>query len=853
MTNSKKQNHQMWHSRQIREYKKIVGDYEYFAKALKSVLEKAKNTSIPEAIVQVRAKSIESFAEKCLRKKANYKEPYKELTDLCGGRVIVHTLSQVEAVRAFIKCNFLIEEEDEKGLSLGKDQFGYRDLHFLVQLNPERAEIIGFTKKQIDAIGDKIAELQIRTIVQHAWADTLHDRMYKTKLIYPAEFQRGGSLLAAIMEDGDRQFDQLAADIDGMLTNFNVYASREEVEKELNMQEVIYANADTSQKAKSALHLARLLAAKGDYEAVVKTLKDYIRTKPLLKFEILVEYGYALCKLHQKNPQSREFQKGQKYLKDVIEECNEKELDCIPNLRKQRSMLARSLTRLAWSYTMQQGQQREALLKYRKALETEPDNPYYLSEVVAYEISYHGRDILPPLATTLKKAVDLCHSHAENGTEIPFSYLTAGRLQLLLDDSESALVDYALGLLHLRNEKTCVPPDVFDQEIKWLNTVVGADEAKDGFRWVKQLFTIYCNLLSKKTGKIKSCSSTKLEAPVLIVAGSARIGITTKEMKQITKALATGVRGRDGIIISGGTRVGIPLCISNAVSKASRDGYSTPEVYGYLPKKLPVGEKADTRCTIIACGDNVFSPAQILCYWNDIIGSSINPSDVSLFGYGGGPISATEYAVALMCGAKVFLVRNSGRSADKILPLEAAIPNLKGVPKENASMQAVFWSDSIDDPSKPGSRMLDSKQITTMAKAFHENYCNSSTKPANLEPWTKLEKTFKKANLEQARHAIRILDQKGYRVVSRKAGGKALSAEDLQKDLETLAMLEHGRWNVERLKDGWRQGERNDKNKTHNCLIPWEKLPESIKYWDRVAVKKYPAILKSIGLKIINS
>jgi len=38
-----------------------------------------------------------------------------------------------------------------------------------------------------------------------------------------------------------------------------------------------------------------------------------------------------------------------------------------------------------------------------------------------------------------------------------------------------------------------------------------------------------------------------------------------------------------------------------------------------------------------------------------------------------------------------------------------------------------------------------------------------------------------------------------------------------------MAELEHGRWNIERLRDGWRPGPRADEKKIHDCLVAWER------------------------------
>jgi len=88
----------------------------------------------PLAIVQARAKDIASFAEKCQRKRSKYKDPVNQFTDLCGGRIIVHTAEQVKAVSAFIKEHFEIDQENSIDVSqrLKPTEFGYRSVHYIV-------------------------------------------------------------------------------------------------------------------------------------------------------------------------------------------------------------------------------------------------------------------------------------------------------------------------------------------------------------------------------------------------------------------------------------------------------------------------------------------------------------------------------------------------------------------------------------------------------------------------------------------------------------------------------------------------------------------------------------------------
>jgi putative GTP pyrophosphokinase len=258
------------HRKQIEAYREEFPCYETYAKTLKRVLENACVISFPDAFVQSRAKTISSFAEKVARRFDTYPDGVHQMTDLCGGRVIVQTMEQVKAVRQFIEANFVIVEKDDKALSLSEDKFGYRDMHYIVELRPDRMDALGITPEERTSIGGRKAEIQVRTWVQHAWADTLHDRIYKNKLSISANVKRMGALLAALLEESDRSFDSLADELDGLIANYTAFAPRSEVEKEIRVQELVLSNEFNEKKKPGvALKLARIVAACGEDARVV--------------------------------------------------------------------------------------------------------------------------------------------------------------------------------------------------------------------------------------------------------------------------------------------------------------------------------------------------------------------------------------------------------------------------------------------------------------------------------------------------------------------------------------------------------------------------------------------------------
>jgi ppGpp synthetase/RelA/SpoT-type nucleotidyltranferase len=831
------------HKDQIEAYTKIRPKYVTYADALKRVLENACQVSFPDALVQARAKTVSSFAEKAARRFDKYPDAVNQMTDLCGARVIVQTAEQVRAVRSFIEANFKILESEDKGLLLNQDEFGYRDMHYIVQLKAGRADALKFSPKEQAAIGDKRAEVQVRTWLQHAWADTLHDRMYKNKLKLSADIKRTGALLAALMEEGDRNFNVLADDLDGLIANYSAFASKEEVGKEIRVQQLILDNEVKKEKKPAlALRLARLAAASGEHPRVVELLTPYADVHDANRCELLLELGHSLCSVHREKPTSAEYLQGKDYLEKAARLCQCDELEYVPHLRKRESLHARALAWLGWALAAIPDEEHEARNCFRLAHEHEPANPYYLSTMLGFELRFaNDRGLPASMATTIREAVRTCRAHAAAGIELPYAFFTAGRLSLLLEQGYEALAWYALGLRYCLAGVYCVPSDVLVEAEHWIRGInFGLKMPPESQRVIDLLGLAR----GAAIGGRPDASTVSFPPPVLIIAGGAA-SLTPGVAKKIRPLLKEACGRFRGTIVSGGTTSGVPGCIGDVARELAAEGTKQFRLIGYLPSRLPHGVSAHPRYDQrIPIGDD-FSPEQILRNWSDIVAAGVKPQDVLLLGFGGGSLSAVEYRIALGLGASVGIVAGTGGSADELLadPLWSGLSNLYRLPFDSATVRAFVMPSDHD---------LDAAAQEKMAKAFHAKYVagSSSRLPPNMRPWDKLEDTFKKANLEQAHYSVEILEAAGFEC--RKADGQPVILSNFTDDeVDRMAKLEHGRWNIERLRDGWRYGKtRDDSHKIHNCLVPWEELLEDIKDYDRTAVRAFPEILAQAGLEV---
>lgn len=858
------------HQKQINQYIKVRPTYEDFAKLLAKVLKQACSISLPEAVIQTRAKTVSSFAEKCLRKYPKVQDAVHEFTDLCGVRVIVQTQQQVEAVKQFIEANFIICEKDDKATQLNEDRFGYRDMHYIVRLDPDRCERIGALPKDKSRFRKLNAEIQVRTWLQHGWADTLHDRLYKSPLPTSQETRRTGALLAALMEEGDLTFDRMANELDGMIANFTAFAPRDQVQNEIEIQTILLTNElDEENKPVLALKLAKLLVSCGDYAKIIEVLHPYRDVDNANRCELLQELGYAMCKNNIDRPQSADYQNGVDLLRESLALCDSQHR-FIANLRKSENLHARAFARLGWAIKNVKGKKAKAREYWRQAHECEPRNPYYLAEMLGFEMQFTPSfDLTAAMRTTLREAVKICRAHALANVELPYAYFTAGRLLLLLDEglhkneagkmreSYSALDYYTRGIHHILFGQHCFPGEILQNEREWIENIHEGreDNRPDHFTWALTLLQLAEDENQKKKAKSEKKQELASNWKTLIITG----GAASMSAKTLTKirplveaAMAPLMKGAPlpftGKIISGGTVSGVPGCVGDIYSTLGGKGENKFELIGYISHNLPSDAPRDVRYDrVIKCGESQFAPDQLLKMWSDLLCEGISPQDVLCIGFGGGPLSAVEYHMALAFGATTAVVSSTGGTADELIAdkMWAGISALLPIPPDVDTVRALVM--------RPKKRFKDESILDKMAKSFHENYVaeSSSKLPDTLKPWDKLPETYKKANLEQAKFSVEILTAHGFGVKCSSA--PTIFKDFLPEEIEQMAKMEHGRWNIERLRDGWRLGARDDYKKLHPNLTEWEKIPDGedgVRKYDREFIRKFPEILAKIGFEV---
>jgi ppGpp synthetase/RelA/SpoT-type nucleotidyltranferase len=204
------------HARKAAEqYQHVRPLYEVFASTIQGILREAlENAGIKTASVEARAKAIESFSDKAALPdeedptKPKYEDPLRQITDLAAARVITFFLETIHDVEQVIAIEFSVREKSDKTeLLLREERLGYQSIHYLVELKPNRTALPEYARYK-----GLVAEIQLRTVLQHAWAEIEHDIQYKSVETIPAPVRRRFMALAGMLEIADREFQAVQAE-----------------------------------------------------------------------------------------------------------------------------------------------------------------------------------------------------------------------------------------------------------------------------------------------------------------------------------------------------------------------------------------------------------------------------------------------------------------------------------------------------------------------------------------------------------------------------------------------------------------------------------------------------------------
>jgi ppGpp synthetase/RelA/SpoT-type nucleotidyltranferase len=804
-----------WLTEQIEAYQQVAPLYTRYANLLKRALEIAMIKVCPGASVEARPKSILSFAEKALLKRTKYTSPLAGLTDLCGARVIAPARAEVAAISVWIEENFEIswQDSDDASTRLGPISFGYGSMHYVVSFRPGTAMGIDIP----DEIYGLKAEIQIRTTLQHVWATLAHRLSYKKDVELPLFWQREFAMLAAELENAENAMERIEAGLPLYASGHRSYQDTGEINREIAKLRTVLRYDE--QNAKLACRIASLATSIADWDMVVGVLTpfaadDHARDQPTL----LTQLGYALCKQHASAPDSEPFRLGQAYLERAGQ----------PPISD-----SKALSYLADTWRARE--ENTARRLYRKAFELDPANYDGLVKYLEHDVSRSSREsALPTYRPLMAAALERCQMEADMGINSPWPLYGMAKLQLLRGDPDESLKACCRAI------RASTAAYMIEDEITAIERLSSASGDLAGFELVRLLLLVGAAAKFPSQGtraRLEPCTSqpsADIAGPVVVVAGGTDRSVE-EQLSEYRERLLQAFDGYHGTIISGGTSSGV----SGLVGDIGQRHAGHVRTIGYLPDCLPEGAEVDARYDEIRrTGGDKFSALEPLRYWADLLASGIEPSNVKLLGLNGGNVTAYEFRIALLVGALVGVIPESGRESDKLLADKVWLETGNVLPVlDDLHTMRVF----IDS----GAAKIDAELRETIGRAIHSEH-----RREQITDWDKLESRLRESSRLQADHIwlkLRRIGCDTYRVTNRKVALMTFTDDEV----ETLAGMEHGRWNAERLFQGWTLGETTDyERKLSPYLVPWAKLPEDVREWDRQTVRRIPDYLAEVQLEI---
>jgi len=197
--------------------------------AERTVRDLVDDSKIDYLNVTSRTKSLRSLMEKVERK--GYSNPQAQNTDLAAVRIIAYVESDVRKICELIQYAFSVHAEDsgDKTDALDVDRVGYRSVHFICDLGESRLKLPEFSRFR-----DVVFEIQVRTMLQHAWAEIHYNRDYKFSGVLPRRISRQLYCLAGALELADMNFSALASEIDNYAEEISERVRRNDLQIDIN-------------------------------------------------------------------------------------------------------------------------------------------------------------------------------------------------------------------------------------------------------------------------------------------------------------------------------------------------------------------------------------------------------------------------------------------------------------------------------------------------------------------------------------------------------------------------------------------------------------------------------------------
>lgn len=799
-----------------------------FLEFLKEFIARELKTLMPTANVDGRPKDPVSFAAKLI-KKNKYTDPLRQITDLVGTRVVVHLASEVDAVCRWIERTFEVDRANsgDKVKDLGADKFGYRSVHYVVEMRAKRPSVV-----PPELIGLK-AEIQVRTIAQHAWSDIGHDRVYKADCEIPAYWKREANRISALLEAADAEFARLVKGLAAYQDHARHFPDNDAAQWQIALWDVVRRRLP--KHPGPALRVARAALEIQDWSKAIQVADEF---KGTFTADLKCTQGYALCRKAQ-HPFTPEWDQGVAALEQIAQDAPGK----VEALLRLGELLAPH-------------NREQALHFYEQAFARDSSNPVALVGFVRCKVlEQKSTAFIPLLRPDIEQAIRRSEELAAAEADLPRSlYRIAGFLLLLGPGRSHESLAMLARAVHWTNPKA---PDPLWQALKDISELARFEPARLDIECARRFLA--AAVLAKcpdarwppEVAK-PTMLSLNVTGPVVIVAGGCD-SYNDAAMRGYGDLLTKAFAGFQGTVISGGTTQGI----SGVVGELAASSNGRIRAVGYLPKSLPTDGTAtrDDRYDELrrTDGGDSFTAREPIQNWLDLLATGVRPSDVRLLGINGGNIAGLEYRLAVGLGACVGVIDGSGREAERVADDWPAIrrPMPSGkllvLPPDPMTLRAFVGVGSAENRSLPAQAVEQAAKLSHQIFLEEQRYKNPDLV---MQPWSKLEEDLRDSNRDQITYLVEILHSAHFGVQPLQ-GMVPNDPQFTEEEIKHMGEMEHGRWNVERLFKGWKYAKKREPEKRLSPhLVPWTELEPRIRNYDVQNVRRWPEVLAELGYEI---
>ncbi len=238
---------------------------------LKTAIAPARIGDFLRTSVEPRLKDDLKLVEKAFYRNKSYGNPYDDITDKVGTRFVVLLGRDVQRVATIVEATpdwtWSKDRDYEREQKENPFAFGYAAVHFVVRPNKD------VDHGDICITAGTPCEIQIKTLLQHAYSEITHDTIYKPHIDATSSMRRNAAKSMALLEATNDYFELLQVEVDSALSRVRgMTADLSSIYREA-------VGIDPRPSALEGLLLAAYEPDAGNFEVEIGTL---LREKPYI-------------------------------------------------------------------------------------------------------------------------------------------------------------------------------------------------------------------------------------------------------------------------------------------------------------------------------------------------------------------------------------------------------------------------------------------------------------------------------------------------------------------------------------------------------------------------------------------